>query len=1313
MHYRTVLALLITLLASVPTASAQQRAATLTPARIKAAIDAGIDPAELLMNGQPDGEASSTPAGPPLNAPEELEQQKQQFLQSLEFDRRPSAILKLWAAPKPTPTQPTPAPTPAPTTNPAPAPEPNADPAAAERAAALAKAQQQLNQFRTSLTTFQKTITQGDWPAARSILTSLAEADRPRVYSRLLQSLLQGPSSAPKNRMGQVIGEKNLLRAADIAELAELCPTTKLSDAHTSQLGSLAAAANAEGESPAALAETLRARLAVETPDRRLTKPAAAQITIAAGRFEDSLSFLPSLENAITASDLQTLDIHAQIQISLHQQNRDRKHLEQAWLAVQTILETSPPASPPSPSVPSAPPSAPTEPITAAQHEELQQTALRRAVQLVPQLRRELGEKWLAESFTGQLERGRRILTGIGSAAARSMGEQPSDTNERLQTLLLQQTAVQALLKHSSDNLEPWKPALHLLLVNWLREASYSAEWDSSNSRGPRMQRDEFGNYFWQQDPNQMRLQMQMQTGMPQAIPSGKLLDARPSEQWLACLEPTFLPTFAKASAQLHLKVKEETLAFPWIEMLAQTHPVEARQLVETFLSTWAENNDPNNERRRTNPYMFSFGYNERLNAIPLTRSAQERNLRELAGWVKRIRALNLEGINEEWLATAFTKVHSAAEVYQQKDLVAVFGDLQLVKPETLALLLNGMRTALSTVWRDPQVQQAAATNRKKADIEAEVLRGYESALALCSTALSQQPRQWLLLAARGALLHDFNNYQNDLAKSAEFTERRREALAVLRDAATAYSENVQNLQESDFKVDAFNTWFYAALGDASIERLSQDRVAIPEQIPLIAQALQNLPAEVRDRHLDMFANDLFTRMSTVNPAVKFRYVREGLKLVGDRPQAREAKQVADYYADLVHEIELNTTIDGTVKVGHTAPFGVFVSLRHSAAIEREAGGFSRYLQNQNSGGGYFYNNGRPNEDYRDKFEKAAREALDEHFEVLSVTFQPESVQSRPDPEAGWRTTPYAYILLKSRGPEIDRLPPVRLDLDFLDTTGYVVLPVESKPIPIDCAPDAGDPRPIEELTLTQILDEREVSKGKLALEIKAVGRGLVPELQQLVELRFSDFEVTSIEDNKLSVSKFDDSAKTPAVLSERLWTVSLKDRSETTSNPERTFSFAAPKVEPKETLYQRYNDADLESVEQTVKLQQSWDQPANNRTAWVISILAAIATAGIAVYYFKFRPAPAALASNPGWQLPSEITPFSILALLRDIQQKSPLEPQSASDLASSINRIEQYYFAAQSPTPSQPQPDLYSEAANWIRHASPTPTVNTARNP
>jgi len=1308
-----VCSLLTISVASTP-AAAQLRATRISPAQLRQAIEAGIDPSELMMmqdGSDPSTMSAADSEGPVPDSPDQLAQQKQQLLQSLEFDRRPSSILKLWASPKPAETPAPPADQPQPTPpapTPEPTPTPNPDPAAAERAAAAAKARADFLLFRSALNQLRRTVTQGDWAAVHSALQTLQESDRQQVYDRLLQSLLQGPASAPKNRMNQMIGEKNLVRAADLVELIELCPASTLSDSRRSQLGSLAASSADEGESATALAETFRARLSVDTPNRKLTQEVAAAILLAAGRLEDCLSFLPTLDAAIAAADLKNLNLHSQVLVSLHQRKPDRQRLEQAWTAVQAILAVPPqppapavaPAPAPNPDAPATPPADHSKPgpLTAAQQEIIQQTALRRAVQLVPQLRRELGEKWLAESFTGEPERGRRILSGIGAAAARNMGEQAQDPDERLQTLLLQQTAVEALLTHAGDNTDAWRPVLHLLLVNWLREASYSAEWDPSTSRGPRMQRDQFGNFFWQQDPAEQMRQMQMQNGMPRPIPSGKLLDARPNDRWLAFLESGFVPTFAAASAQLHLKVKEETLAFPWIEQLAKTHPLEARGLVETFLSTWSENNDPNNERRRTNPYMFSFGYNERLNAIPLTRSQQKRNLLELAEWVKRIRALNLEGINEEWLATAFTKVHSAAEVYQQQDLEAVFGDLKLVRPETLALLLNGMRTALSTVWRNPQVQQAAGTNRKKAEIEAEVLRGYESALGLCATALAQQPRSWQLLSVRGALLHDLNNYQNDLAKSSEFIERRREALAALRDAAAAYSETVQQLDQDKFSIDAFNTWFYAALGDASLERISEERVAIPEQIPLISEALQNLPGEVRERHLDMFANDLFTRMSTVNPSVKFRYVREGLKLAGERPQAREAKQVFDYYKDLVTEIQLQATVDGSVRVGHSTPFGVLVSLRHSAAIERESGGFSRYLQNQNAGGGYYYNNGRPNENYRDKFEKAARAALDEHFEVLSVTFEPESIQSQPDPEAGWRVTPYAYLLLKARGPEIDRLPPVRLDLDFLDTTGYVVLPVESTNISLDCSPPAGDPRPVEELTITQTLDEREAASGKLLLEIKAVGRGLVPELEQLVELKFDDFTVAAVEDNKLSVSKFDDASRAPAVLSERLWNVSLKDRRERTASETRSFSFASAKIEPKELLFQRFNDADLESVQQTVALQQSYDEPVTSYTAWVIGFLVVTAS-GIAAWYFLRRQPALVAVTGPRWQIPSEITPFSVLTLLRDIQQKTSLQGSAASDLAGSIERIERWYFAS---TPSTaPQPDLQSEATGWIQRA------------
>src|SRR5262249_57149633 len=104
--------------------------------------------------------------------------------------------------------------------------------------------------------------------------------------------------------------------------------------------------------------------------------------------------------------------------------------------------------------------------------------------------------------------------------------------------------------------------------------------------------------------------------------------------------------------------------------------------------------------------------------------------------------------------------------------------------------------------------------------------------------------------------------------------------------------------------------------------------------------------------------------------------------------------------------------------------------------IERESGGFSRYLQNQNATRAYSFNYGRPTADYRDRFQTAATEALKEHFEVLSVTFETDKVHSRAAQAYGWRITPYAYLLLKPRGPQADKLPPPRTDLDLLDTPG-------------------------------------------------------------------------------------------------------------------------------------------------------------------------------------------------------------------------------------------------------------------------------------
>lgn len=124
--------------------------------------------------------------------------------------------------------------------------------------------------------------------------------------------------------------------------------------------------------------------------------------------------------------------------------------------------------------------------------------------------------------------------------------------------------------------------------------------------------------------------------------------------------------------------------------------------------------------------------------------------------------------------------------------------------------------------------------------------------------------------------------------------------------------------------------------------------------------------------------------MSAIGPAVKFRYLKAGFEIVGDVPQAYEARKVYDYYKDLNKEIQLDALVDGPTTIDASQPFGVYVNIRHTREIERESGGFGKYLQNQNAGNNFYYNYGRPLENYRDKFQEAASR----HFKSILKCFQ-------------------------------------------------------------------------------------------------------------------------------------------------------------------------------------------------------------------------------------------------------------------------------------------------------------------------------------
>ena len=1264
-------------------------AVSTAPAPRSAAVEAqpggkvviGPDGKPVMIDG-PDGpagkpgEQEKAPAGMTVSP-------RFNRLKTLAFDRRPSAMLKAWA-PKP------------PSDKPAPVKDPKVE--------ALDK----------EITEFTKNVTLGNWAAVKTYIASLPDEEAILAYKQLLTSLQRNPGmpqGGPGGQMpdGMMEGmppgmmnipgvqqymEKNAFTVDDLLGLAAAAPAgpnatqfparaaavgspllvlkapTGIEKDHLSSLTSVLNAVINGGTLPEVVVARFKAEMAKPEGASPFTKRQMAKLLIQ-GQPAYAGDFLPTPEEAQKAGDLEALNLLARHFLALHGKEKKSNNLERAWAAVQAILATSEGKA------------------------EEKQEGLVRAVELAPRIKEELGQAWLDASFTKDTARGMEILATIGTLVSQGISSKPFAPDDRLNALKLMQTAVEALLKAAPDRAKEWKPTLTLLASGWLKEAEFSQRFDRSSGSGPRLRRDMYGNIFFAGDDDEdpmMRMMMQQRPDMPRPVTIIDVVKARPNEAWIAAIDDTLRPKLADVLARLHLKISEEDKAFPLIETLATAQPDDAKELVKEFLRVWTRNHDPNANRYANRYSWFFYGFETRAESIPLTRSKQERNLTELSEWVARMKKLpgGAGDLDDDLLVKAFTACHSSAEVYKTEAIEAVFGSLGSLKPKTLAGLANQMRTNLAGLWKDPGEQQQKKTNRKKKDIEAEVLRGYAVARGVIADGLKKFPDHWALLAAEAGVIHDEVNYRQELAKASDFSAKRSEAFALYQKAAAQYAKDVKALPEDEHNVTVFEAWFAAALGAVDLGMITEEKQPDWKQPPLIKAALMAIPGDLAQKHLDKFANNLFTRLSGAKPNVKFNYLKAGFEIVGDHKQAAEAKKVFDYYKDIVTEIKLEALVDGSTRVGHGQPFGVFVNIRHTRDIERESGGFGRYLQNQNSMV-YSYNYGRPTADYRDRFETAAKSALKEHFDVVSITFQDEKVHSRAAAEFGWRYTPYAYILLKPRGPQVDKIPPMRIDLDFLDTSGYVVLPVETAAVPIDCRDSAGDTRPLDKLTVTQTLDERQADKGILLLEVKAVGVGLVPPLKDLCEFAPAGFEITKTDDQGVAVKKFEEDADKNGVVTERIWTLTLKGQEGQSELP-KSFTFGTVKVPTKESLFQRYADADLVTVEQTVPLEKTYGKEGR-APRWMrnVAIALVIGIIGLIIRLATWARRPKQTDTG----LPADVDAFTVAALLRDAQTKPGLTGEQKAALSADLETVERYYFSAD--RNGDPPPNLRGMAQRW----------------
>lgn len=1164
------------------------------------------------------------------------------------FSRTAVVTLREWSG-APPPDAPTPAPSP-PAGTPVPPPDTNAP----------------------LLDALRKDVALGKWSSVGTFLTEQFK-DKPEdakpAYQYLLDGLgkAAGPQNMPNNGGGggmpPSFAQTNILSPDDVLQLADQCNFDY--DQNTLQkLGSLLSGSLQRGS---VLDDILKkweagtAKLGGSDPIKRRN---VAKILVAAGRRIEAASFLAKPDKAVADKDIETLNLLAVSAEGKFAKDGKPEDLEQAWSITQSALA-----------------------IADADKKERAQ-ALRRAVELAPKVKTEFGGKWLADSFTSKPELGMEILSGIGTASVQSRMQFNSEP--RLVNLELQSRAVEALLKSSPQRAQEWSQTLTLLALNWLAEAKWTQDRDTSVTRGPQINYDPFGNVFF---GDMMYQQNQNGQNQIQPIATGKMLTVAPAEAWIDAVEPSLKPALFTQVANLQLKVKAEKDAFPYIEKLAKTHPKEAKELAVRFIEVWGENHDPNADKRRTNRYMYIYGYNPQGDGIPLTRSRQERNLEELSDWVTKLRALPLGGLDESKIAAAFMRTHSSAEVYRMANIEKVFGGLEQMKAETYAAILQTMRQNLATVWRSPKEQMAKKTKRTDKEIMAEVRRGYELTGYMLDEGLKHFPADWKLHLVKAALMLDDINFRNLNQKDSSFSQEREAAFAEFKNAASMYAKALPALEQKDQSADVYLTWYYASLGAPDLEAVKPEQTPAPKQTALIRAAIQDLQGEAAERHETLFANSLSTRMTAAAPAVKHRYLSQGLPIAGGNERAREAQELFNYYADLVTEIKLDSKLDGPDVVG-TTPFGVFINIRHTKQIEREAGGFQKYLQNQNNQQG-FYNFGRPLENYRDKFEEAAREALKESFDVLSVTFHTDKIESRGDEEDGWRVTPYCYLLLKAKGPQTDALPSFKLNLDFMDTSGYAVLPIESAKIPLD-ASKAGSQRPARKLDVQEILDERKAAEGLLGLVIKASARGLVPGLEELFDLKPAQFDVVKIDDQGVRITQMDAGDEVedePAdAVSERIWNVKLKAKPDLVV-PATQFTFAKPQKAEIKVSYFRYADADLQEVSPEVNLTAKYGK-TSLPWGWITTgLLTMIGALGIWIRNRSKRPLD---VRGSLFSVPGEITPLSVIGLLQRIKQSGRLSASASEELDQTLAKMQQHYYAEKN---DAQQPDLAVAAREWIQ--------------
>jgi hypothetical protein len=799
---------------------------------------------------------------------------------------------------------------------------------------------------------------------------------------------------------------------------------------------------SAKRSSTGPMLEQIRSGTRLFGGDDVANHPRTAALLARAGMPDEAYDYLPPLDRAREEADGRGILIHGLY-------HADREETLKAWELFGEVA------------------------LLEEEEFKLRQEALREAVTRLPEVPEAQATAWLTDVFAS--ERLAPAALEVIALDAMALRQSKLSEAEKARAILVMKSAVETLLASGRVDSSAIKVPMQMLTIGLVAEAE--AATTARAARG----------------------------GPPPGVAT--LMRAMPEETWLDAIEPSLSARAYRAFTGVATRADEIDVALDILESGIDKHPGEAENMAGEFLDLWVKRLRPDagsNQDAAIRAAIFAYGGRVGVAAAPLTRGRQARNLDRLNRVLELLEQRGVDPRTIPGVVKAFQACHSQSEAYTEEDIVRILGPVESMPPETSAQLAAAMQGGLSGDWRSREVQQRFGMRRNGAEIAQVVEDGYELALRLIDRSMEEEPGSWRHAVRKAALAYErleHRRAQTD-EELADYDTLRRESFDAFQRAAESYAEAASRGEEKP-SAFVFTAWFNTAIGATDLSEVTRDNILFEgserdSQIEKIRETIFGMEPAQAEEHLGLLATNLVSAVDSLNPEVKPRVVRHALRIVGDHPSAAPLRRINALYEDLIDdEIHLRLALDGPDRIGTEDPFAVVLSLRYTNAVDRETDGFAKYLQN-----GVWVNMGNrgTSVNYRDRLERSIRDSFSNGFQLEGIGFfdsMHPSSEVLEDGESGWQEKPLAYILLSATDPSIERVPPVQMDLDFMDQTGPVVLAIESNSPPVDAAMTSNG-RPVMDLRVEQILDARN-NDEEVILEIRAQGRGVVGSLDEIL----------------------------------------------------------------------------------------------------------------------------------------------------------------------------------------------------------------------